>query len=58
MASARQRIDRSREGRLWITQVVVPIFTTAVAFVFAVAGLKEKVGDVCNGLKGKIFKKN
>lgn len=26
----RQRIDRSREGRLWISQVILPVIMTVV----------------------------
>ena len=56
----RQRIDTSREARLWIGQIVVPVMTLAVTAM----GIPEvrrtitsKAKDVTESIKNKFNKK-
>lgn len=51
----RQRIDASREARLWIGQVIVPSMV-GIGTLLSIPGVKEKVVEKYRSIKSK-FKK-
>lgn len=47
--------DRSREARLWLGQIIVPVITLA-ASVITIPEVRETISQKCNDIKRK-FKK-
>ena len=52
-----KQIEASREVRLWIMQLIVPIATTAIAAGIAVPEVREAVVKKCKSVAGSITKK-
>lgn len=53
----RQRIDASREVRLWIGQVIVPAITGA-GVLLSIPGVKEKVAEKVHNIKRRFKEKS
>ena len=52
-----KQIEATREVRLWITQIVVPIATTVIAASIAVPEVRQAVAAKCKSVKKSINKK-
>lgn len=52
----RRQIETSRETRLWITQVLIPIFGVAMLFPEAREAVKTKGKEIGDKLKNKLRK--
>ena len=52
-----KQIEATREVRLWITQIVVPITTTVIAASIAVPEVRQAVAAKCKSVKKSINKK-
>lgn len=52
-----KQIDASRELRLWIKEIIIPVVATGVAAVTMIPGLNETVSDKIRDMKNKPKKK-
>lgn len=52
-----KQIEASREVRLWITQIAVPITTTVIAAGIAVPEVRQAVVDKCKKVGNSITKR-
>ena len=53
---SRRKIEASRETRLWITQVIVPLFTVTMLVPEWRKAVVDKVKKVVNDIKDKLHK--
>lgn len=52
-----KHIEATREVRLWITQIVVPITTTIIASGIAIPEVRNAFVNKCNNVKKTVNKK-
>jgi hypothetical protein len=52
-----KQIEASREARLWITQVIVPVLGMATAVMVAVPEARQAVATKAEDVKNKIKKR-
>ena len=52
-----KQIEATREVRLWITQIMVPIATTVIAASVAIPEVRQAIVTKCKGVKKSINKK-
>ena len=52
----RQRIDASREARLWIGQVIIPA-VTGIGVILSMPGVKEKAAEKYRNIKNRFKEK-
>lgn len=52
-----KQIEATREVRLWITQIVVPITTTVIAASICVPEVRQAIAVKCKSIKNSINKK-
>lgn len=52
-----KQIEATREVRLWITQIVVPIATTVIATSIAIPEVRQAIATKCKSVKNSINKK-
>lgn len=54
MARTWKQIETSREARLWIGQVIIPVVTAGIAIVACRDEISDAVGDLYQKAKGRI----